>query len=152
MANFPFRVYLRETLIGKVVIGRLQAPGADKQAESRRWIELGFAAEQAGFRLDGTTLKHAERVVASIAVGNTDPLVQAVVLPPPAPPRASVTGEIPPQVPAPSPSVVEPASASVQSGAEPGAGSEMPVRASAGRTVDKSPLAGNLRSLSHTAM
>lgn len=56
MAQFNFRLFLRPTAIGKAIIERLSADGAERQADSRRWIELGYALEQAGFRLDGTTL------------------------------------------------------------------------------------------------
>lgn len=56
MAQFNFRLFLRPTAIGKVIIERLSADGAERQANSRRWIELGYTLEQAGFRLDGTTL------------------------------------------------------------------------------------------------
>ena len=55
------RFLLRPTVIGEAIMVRLAAPGVDRAAESRRWIELGFAAEQAGFRMDGSQLRHADR-------------------------------------------------------------------------------------------
>lgn len=41
---------------------RMERPHLDKSAELRRFIELGYAAEQAGFILDGTVLRHAGRM------------------------------------------------------------------------------------------
>jgi len=64
MAHFNFRLFLRPTLVGKIIIDRLTAEGADRQAEARRWIELGYMCEQAGFRLDGNTLFQAGRPAA----------------------------------------------------------------------------------------
>jgi hypothetical protein len=55
------RFQLRPTVVGEAIMDRLNAQGADRAAEARRWIELGFAAEQAGFRLDGVELRHADR-------------------------------------------------------------------------------------------
>ena len=55
------RFILRPTVVGEAIMDRLSAPGVDRAAESRRWIELGFAAEQAGFRMDGSQLRHADR-------------------------------------------------------------------------------------------
>jgi len=55
------RFQLRPTIVGEAIMDRLSAQGVDRNAESRRWIELGFAAEQAGFRLDGVELRHADR-------------------------------------------------------------------------------------------
>lgn len=65
MALFNFRLFLRSTPIGKAIIDRLTAEGTDRQADARRWIELGYALEQAGFRLDGTTVYHGGRVFAA---------------------------------------------------------------------------------------
>jgi hypothetical protein len=65
MALFNFRLFLRPTPIGKAIIERLTAEGTDRQADARRWVELGYALEQAGFRLDGTTVYHAGRVFAA---------------------------------------------------------------------------------------
>lgn len=67
MAHFNFRLFLRPTLVGKIIIDRLTAEGADRQAEARRWIELGYMCEQAGFRLDGNTLFQAGRPAAAEA-------------------------------------------------------------------------------------
>jgi hypothetical protein len=41
---------------------RLQRPALDRSAELRRLIELGYAAEQAGFILDGTILRNGGRI------------------------------------------------------------------------------------------
>jgi len=65
MALFNFRLFLRPTPIGNAIIERLKAEGTDRQADARRWVELGYALEQAGFRLDGTTVYHAGRVFAA---------------------------------------------------------------------------------------
>lgn len=75
MAHFNFRLFLRPTLVGKIIIDRLTAECADRQAEARRWIELGYMCEQAGFRLDGNTLFQAGRPVAAEA----SPAVQVPV-------------------------------------------------------------------------
>lgn len=53
------KVTLRDTEIGVLVKRRLARPNIDKSAELRRFIELGFAAERAGFILDGSVLRHA---------------------------------------------------------------------------------------------
>lgn len=66
MKGFHFRLFLRPTVIGGLIIERLTAPGVDRQAESRRWMELGFAAEQAGFRLDGAAICQADRTLAAL--------------------------------------------------------------------------------------
>jgi hypothetical protein len=65
MAIFNFRLFVRPTLIGKAIIARLTAEGTDRQADARRWLELGYAVEQAGFRLDGTTVFHGGRAVVA---------------------------------------------------------------------------------------
>jgi hypothetical protein len=61
MAQYNFRLFLKPTIIGQAIIDRLSPEGADRQALARRWIELGYALEQAGFRLDGTTLFQGAR-------------------------------------------------------------------------------------------
>jgi len=61
MKQFNFRLFLRPTAIGQILIDRLTSQGADRQADARRWIELGYMCEQAGFRLDGSTLFQAGR-------------------------------------------------------------------------------------------
>lgn len=53
-----YKVLLKPTDIGLFVLKRLQRPHLDKSAELRRLVELGYAAEQAGFILDGTVLRH----------------------------------------------------------------------------------------------
>lgn len=53
------KVTLRPTEMGVHVIERLKRPGTDKSAMLRHLIELGYACEQAGFILDGSTLRHA---------------------------------------------------------------------------------------------
>jgi hypothetical protein len=71
MAQYNFRLFLKPTVIGQAIIDRLSPEGADRQALARRWIELGYALEQAGFRLDGTTVFQGGRQVSfdtSVAV------------------------------------------------------------------------------------
>jgi hypothetical protein len=48
-AAVQFKVHLKPTDVGARVIERMGRPHLDKSAELRRLIELGFAAEQAGF-------------------------------------------------------------------------------------------------------
>lgn len=57
-----YKVHLKPTEIGRLVIERLARPHLDVSPELRRFIELGYAAEQAGFILDGTVLRHAGRM------------------------------------------------------------------------------------------
>jgi hypothetical protein len=57
-----YKVLLKPTDIGLLVMRRLSRPHVDKSTELRRLIELGYAAEQAGFILDGTALRHAGRM------------------------------------------------------------------------------------------
>lgn len=57
----PIKVLIRPTAIGLLVLKRLARPFIDKSAELRRLIELGFAAEQAGFILDGMILRNGGR-------------------------------------------------------------------------------------------
>lgn len=61
-AAVQFKVHLKPTDVGARVIERMGRPHLDKSAELRRLIELGFAAEQAGFILDGTELRNGGRV------------------------------------------------------------------------------------------
>lgn len=61
MAQYNFRLFLKPTVVGQAIIDRLSPEGADRQALARRWIELGYALEQAGFRLDGTTVFQGAR-------------------------------------------------------------------------------------------
>jgi hypothetical protein len=61
MAQYNFRLFLKPTAVGQAIIDRLSPEGADRQALARRWIELGYALEQAGFRLDGTTVFQGAR-------------------------------------------------------------------------------------------
>lgn len=56
-----YKVHLKPTAIGRLVIERLARPHMDVSPELRRFIELGYAAERAGFILDGTVLRHAGR-------------------------------------------------------------------------------------------
>lgn len=56
-----YKVHLKPTEIGRLVIERLARPHVDVSPELRRFIELGYAAERAGFILDGTVLRHAGR-------------------------------------------------------------------------------------------
>jgi hypothetical protein len=60
-AAIQYKVHLKPTEVGALVIKRMERPHLDKSAELRRFIELGYAAEQAGFILDGTVLRHAGR-------------------------------------------------------------------------------------------
>jgi hypothetical protein len=57
-----YKVFIRPTDVRLLVMQRLQRPALDKSAELRRLIELAYAAEQAGFILDGTILKNGGRV------------------------------------------------------------------------------------------
>ena len=57
-----FKVLIKPTEIGLLVLKRLQRPHIDRSAELRRFVELGYASEQAGFILDGTVLRHAGRI------------------------------------------------------------------------------------------
>lgn len=61
-AAIPYKVLLKPTDVGLLVMKRMERPHLDKSAELRRLIELGYAAEQAGFILDGTVLRHGGRV------------------------------------------------------------------------------------------
>lgn len=61
-AAVQYKVHLKPTEIGTLVMKRLERPHLDKSAELRRFIELGYAVEQAGFILDGTVLRHAGRM------------------------------------------------------------------------------------------
>lgn len=61
-AAVQYKVHLKPTEIGTLVMKRMERPHLDKSAELRRFIELGYAAEQAGFILDGTVLRHAGRM------------------------------------------------------------------------------------------
>lgn len=60
-ASLLIKVLLKPTDIGQMLIERLQRPHVDRSGEMRRLSELGFAAERAGFTLDGTVLRHAGR-------------------------------------------------------------------------------------------
>lgn len=60
-AAVQYKVHLKPTEVGMLVMKRMERPHLDKSAELRRFIELGYAAEQAGFILDGTVLRHAGR-------------------------------------------------------------------------------------------
>jgi hypothetical protein len=57
-----YKVHLKPTEVGLLVMKRLERPHLDVSPELRRFIELGYAAEQAGFMLDGTVLRHAGRL------------------------------------------------------------------------------------------
>lgn len=57
-----YKVLIRPTGVGLLVLKWLQRPALNKSAELRRLIELGYAAEQAGFILDGTILRNGGRV------------------------------------------------------------------------------------------
>lgn len=61
-ATVQYKVLLKPTEVGLLVMRRMQRPHIDKSAELRRFIELGYAAERAGFILDGTVLCHAGRM------------------------------------------------------------------------------------------
>ncbi len=56
------KVTIRPTPLGARMIQRLGIPHMDKSGELRRLIELGFAAELAGFTLDGSVLRFGGRV------------------------------------------------------------------------------------------
>ncbi|MFC5550276.1 hypothetical protein [Massilia aerilata] len=61
-SGVQYKVLLKPTDVGLLVMKRMERPHLDKSAELRRLIELGYAAEQAGFILDGTILRHAGRM------------------------------------------------------------------------------------------
>jgi hypothetical protein len=153
MAHFNFRLFLRPTLVGKIIIDRLTAEGADRQAEARRWIELGYMCEQAGFRLEGNTLFQAGRPATAEASLTTQLPVHSM------PVAAMVAPEVTPlsaqrsppqpasldsraQAPAPSPVEIETSSPSTRPNAPPAIS---PAPAS---QLD-SELLGNLRNLAH---
>jgi hypothetical protein len=60
-AAVQYKVHLKPTEVGLLVIKRMERPHVDKSVELRRFIELGYAAERAGFSLDGAILRHAGR-------------------------------------------------------------------------------------------
>lgn len=110
MANFNFRLFLRPTAVGRILIERLTSDGADRQAEARRWIELGYMCEQAGFRLDGATLFQAGRPAAADQVSARPVLVHSL------PASAVVAADTAPAVTlVPAPQPVFPAQAAQQS-------------------------------------
>lgn len=161
MAHFNFRLFLRPTLVGKIIIDRLTAEGADRQAEARRWIELGYMCEQAGFRLDGNTLFQAGRPAATsptaqLPVPSTP--VAAVVSPEVTHPTAQRLTQQPgslgssAQTPAPSPVEIQTPSPSTR----PDAPAIEPPAAGASSVISPAPaiqldneLLGNLRNLAH---
>ena len=61
-AAVQYKVHLKPTEIGTLVMKRMERPHLDKSAELRRFIELGYAAKQARFILDGTVLRYAGRM------------------------------------------------------------------------------------------
>jgi hypothetical protein len=81
-----YKVHLKPTEIGRLVIERLARPHLDVSPELRRFIELGYAAERAGFILDGTVLRHAGRA------WETQPDVTVQPQPEAAPPDAKPAG------------------------------------------------------------
>lgn len=117
--NYQFRLIVRPTTIGKAIIDRLEAEGVDRTSESRRWLELGFAAEQAGFRLDGTELRFADRAwdsqpllpARSAPASSSSPALHLEGLPPPSSLTAAATtsavAESPPVVPAARPAIAD---------------------------------------------
>jgi len=164
MAHFNFRLFLRPTLVGKIIIDRLTAEGADRQAEARRWIELGYMCEQAGFRLDGNALFHAGRPAAAEASPTAQlPVhsmpVATVVAPNVTHPTAQHSTQQPAplgssvQTPAHAPVEIETPSPSMRPDTSP---ATEPPAASAAATVSAAPMSqldsqllGNLRNLAH---
>lgn len=161
MAHFNFRLFLRPTLVGKIIIDRLTAEGADRQAEARRWIELGYMCEQAGFRLDGNTLFQAGRP-ATVEASSTGQLaVHSMSVAAAADPEANLPAaqrSTPQQEPsskatAPRPVGIETPSPSTHPVAAPAV---VPSTVGASGAVSPAPasqldsqLAGNLRNLAH---
>lgn len=151
MAHFNFRLFLRPTAIGKMIIDRLTSEGVDRQAEARRWIELGYMCEQAGFRVEGTTLFQAGRpanaeVPAPIPVpvygmpfAATSPVVESSSAPRKATPISAIT-----------PVVHQPASPPGQVEGTPQRAivSQAPVNDSSSQVID-SELTSSLRNLAH---
>lgn len=62
VATAQYKVLIRRTDVGLLVMKRLQRPPLDKSAERRGLMELAYAAEQAGFILDLTILKNGVQV------------------------------------------------------------------------------------------
>jgi hypothetical protein len=87
-----YKVHLKPTEIGRLVIQRLARPHLDVSPELRRFIELGYACEQAGFILDGTILRHAGRAWDTQPALTAERSIQEVAKPDRAPqlrPRAN---------------------------------------------------------------
>lgn len=57
MSLYHFRLYMKPSALGPEIVARLTAPSAHQQADARRWLELGYAAEKAGLRLEGEDLR-----------------------------------------------------------------------------------------------
>ena len=164
MAHFNFRLFLRPTLVGKIIIDRLTAEGADRQAEARRWIELGYMCEQAGFRLDGNTLFQAGRPAATEASATAQLAVHSMPVATAAAPEASLPvaqrsvpqpapSISPAQAPAPRPAEAAtpsppPHPAAVAAAEPSAAGATAAVPPAPASQLD-SQLLGNLRNLAH---
>lgn len=162
MAHFNFRLFLRPTLVGRIIIDRLTAEGADRQAEARRWIELGYMCEQAGFRLDGNTLFQAGRPAGTETSATAQLAVHSVPVSVATAPEASLpvaqpsTSQPAPSVsaalaPSPRPVAIEtPLPSAVAAAAfEPStAGAPVATTPAPANQLD-SQLLGNLRNLAH---
>lgn len=149
MKLFNFRLFLRPTAVGKIIINRLTSEGVDRQADARRWMELGYMCEQAGFRLDGSTLFQAGRPAAAEQFALAQVAVQSTAVAAPTTPAAG------------SPAVqqaepVAPANAESRSVANTSSGlppsppvAPSPIAQGEASTAMGSQLASNLRNLAH---
>lgn len=90
-AAVQYKVHLKPTDVGMRVMKRMERPHLDKSAELRRFIELGYAAEQAGFILDGTVLRHAGRMWVTQPDFNSNALNSVVQVPTASSPRPADT-------------------------------------------------------------
>lgn len=92
---------LLPTPIGKQVLAHLAQEGIREGVELRRWIELGFAAEKAGFRLEGTQvcsplgiISGSLQVVDALTPAQPASGATAGVVEPVSVPRAGDAGEM----------------------------------------------------------
>lgn len=137
-AAVQYKVHLKPTEVGLLVMKRMERPHLDKSAELRRFIELGYAAERAGFILDGTVLRHAGRM------WDTQPDLTTQVLNQPAPSPDQQAAQ-PTRSPVRRPAKSTPEAASL------GAGDAAPAPPPENADVTPAPassLRGNLRGLS----
>lgn len=149
MKQFNFRLFLRPTAVGKIIIDRLTSEGVDRQADARRWIELGYMCEQAGFRVDGSTLFQAGRPAAEQPAPGQVAVQSTAVAALSAPAAVSHPGQqAGPAVPATAESRPF-ASTSLGLSPSPPAAVPRPVTPSEASATMDSQLTSNLRNLAH---